>query len=79
MRAAAHASGLIELTKNHVYPAFRAAGITTKVLVHDFNYGDYAGLGQPILADAAIREDPLFGGIAWHGYFGDPAIGTQAH
>jgi glucosylceramidase len=72
-----NASGLIELTKNHVYPAFRAAGIPTKVLVHDFNYGDYATLGQPILADAAIRNDPLFGGIAWHGYFGDPAIGTQ--
>jgi glucosylceramidase len=74
-----NASGLIEFTKNHVFPAFRAAGITTKVLVHDFNYGDYANFGQPILADAAIRNDPLFGGIAWHGYFGDPAVGTQVH
>jgi glucosylceramidase len=70
-------SGLVELTKNHVYPAFRAAGITTKVLVHDWNYGDYANFGSGILNDAGVRNDPLFGGIAWHGYFGDPAVGTQ--
>ncbi|WP_211370667.1 ricin-type beta-trefoil lectin domain protein [Nonomuraea turkmeniaca] len=74
-----NASGLIELTKNFVYPAFRAAGITTKVLVHDWNYGDYGQIGGPILADAALRNDPLFGGIAWHGYWGDPAVGTQVH
>ncbi|GIG64514.1 ricin-type beta-trefoil lectin domain protein [Phytomonospora endophytica] len=74
-----NASGLIELTKNHVFPAFRAAGITTKVLVHDWNYGDYPNFGGQILADSALRGDPLFGGIAWHGYFGDPAVGTQVH
>ncbi|MGW0805195.1 ricin-type beta-trefoil lectin domain protein [Nonomuraea sp. NPDC002799] len=74
-----NAAGLIELTKNFVYPAFRAAGITTKVLVHDWNYGDHGQIGAPILADAALRNDPLFGGIAWHGYFGDPAVGTQVH
>lgn len=74
-----NASGLVELTKNFVYPAFRAAGITTKVLVHDWNYGDYGQIGGPILADSAVRNDPLFGGIAWHGYFGDPAVGTQVH
>ncbi|MGX7826321.1 ricin-type beta-trefoil lectin domain protein [Actinokineospora sp. 24-640] len=69
--------GLVEFTKNHVYPAFRAAGLSTKVLIHDWNYGDYANFGAPILADAGVRNDPLFGGIAWHGYFGDPAVGTQ--
>ena len=67
-------SGLVEFTKNHVYPAFRAAGITTKVLIHDWNYGDYASFGSAILADAGVRNDPLFGGIAWHGYFGDPSV-----
>ncbi|MEU4446880.1 ricin-type beta-trefoil lectin domain protein [Actinosynnema sp. NPDC050801] len=70
-------AGLAEFTKNHLYPAFRAAGITTKVLVHDWNYGDYANFGSGVLGDAAVRNDPLFGGIAWHGYFGDPAVGTQ--
>jgi glucosylceramidase len=74
-----NSSGLAEFTKNFVYPAFRAAGITTKVLVHDWNYGDYAGMGAGVLNDAAVRNDPLFGGIAWHGYFGDPAVGTQVH
>ncbi|WBB59251.1 ricin-type beta-trefoil lectin domain protein [Streptomyces sp. WMMC500] len=74
-----NSSGLIEFTKNHVYPAFRAAGLTTKVLVHDWNYGDYGQIGQAILADAGVRDDPLFGGIAWHGYFGDPAVGSQVH
>ncbi|MET8150696.1 ricin-type beta-trefoil lectin domain protein [Actinoplanes sp. NPDC049668] len=74
-----NSSGLVEFTKNFVYPAFRAAGITTKVLIHDWNYGDYAGMGAAILADAGVRNDPLFGGIAWHGYFGDPAVGTQVH
>ncbi|MGW8765182.1 ricin-type beta-trefoil lectin domain protein [Streptomyces sp. NPDC055815] len=72
-------SGLAEFTKNHVYPAFRAAGITTKVLVHDWNYGDYANFGSGVLNDAGVRNDPLFGGIAWHGYAGDPAVGTQVH
>ncbi|GIH25945.1 glucosylceramidase [Acrocarpospora phusangensis] len=74
-----NSSGLAELTKNHIYPAFRAAGITTKVLIHDWNYGDWATMGSGVLNDAAVRNDPLFGGVAWHGYFGDPAIGTQVH
>ncbi|MFD5322638.1 ricin-type beta-trefoil lectin domain protein [Streptomyces sp. NPDC127092] len=72
-------SGLVEFTKNHVYPAFRAAGLTTRILVHDWNYGDYANFGAAVLDDAGVRDDPLFGGIAWHGYFGDPAVGSQVH
>ncbi|WP_198168018.1 ricin-type beta-trefoil lectin domain protein [Herbidospora yilanensis] len=74
-----NSSGLVELTKNHIYPAFRAAGITTKVMVHDWNYGDYNQIGAGLLADPAVRNDPLFAGIAWHGYFGDPNVGTQVH
>ncbi|MFI5929493.1 lectin [Micromonospora sp. NPDC051543] len=72
-------SGLVELTKNHLYPALRAAGLSTKVLVHDWNYGDNPNFGAVLLADTGVRNDPLFGGIAWHGYFGDPAVGTQVH
>ncbi|MFF4810327.1 ricin-type beta-trefoil lectin domain protein [Micromonospora chersina] len=74
-----NSSGLVELTRTFVYPAFRAAGITTKVLVHDWNYGDYGTIGSGLLADSAVRTDPLFGGIAWHGYWGDPAVGSQVH
>jgi glucosylceramidase len=72
-------SGLVEFTKNHLFPAFRAAGITTKVLVLDYNWGNYNDLGSVPLADAALRNDPLFGGIAWHGYGGDVNLQTQVH
>ncbi|BCJ69004.1 lectin [Polymorphospora rubra] len=69
-------SGLLEFTKNHLIPAFRAAGITTKVLILDYNWGNYNDLGSVPLADAALRNDPLFGGIAWHGYGGDVNLQT---
>ena len=72
-------SGLLEFTKNHLLPAFRAAGITTKVLILDYNWGNYNDLGSVPLADAALRNDPLFGGIAWHGYGGDVGLQTTVH
>ncbi|GAB3423088.1 ricin-type beta-trefoil lectin domain protein [Flindersiella endophytica] len=74
-----NSGGLIFFTKDNLWPAFRAAGITTKTLVLDFNWSNYAGLGAAQLADAAIRNDPLFGGIAWHGYGGDVATQTTVH
>jgi len=72
-------SNLLEFTKNHLFPAFRAAGITTKVMVLDYNWGNYNDLGSVPLADAALRNDPLFGGIAWHGYGGDVTLQTTVH
>ncbi|GLW31491.1 ricin-type beta-trefoil lectin domain protein [Actinoplanes regularis] len=72
-------SGLVEFTKNFVYPALHGAGLNTKVLIHDWNYGDYASFGSGILSDAGVRGDSAFGGIAWHGYFGSPSIGTDVH
>ncbi|MBB5872553.1 glucosylceramidase [Allocatelliglobosispora scoriae] len=72
-------AGLLNFTKNHLFPAFRAAGITTKVMVLDYNWGNYTDLGSVPLADAALRADPLFGGIAWHGYGGDVALQTTIH
>jgi glucosylceramidase len=72
-------SGLLEFTKNHLMPAFRAAGITTKVLILDYNWGNYNDLGSVPIADAALRNDPLFGGIAWHGYGGDVSLQTAVH
>ncbi|MFY1669439.1 lectin [Plantactinospora sp. WMMB334] len=74
-----NSSGLLEFTRNHLLPAFRAAGITTKVMVHDWNYGDWGQIGSGIVADAALRDDPLFAGIAWHGYAGSPSVGSQVH
>jgi glucosylceramidase len=72
-------SGLVEFTKNHVYPAFRAAGIGTKVIHFDWNYGDYGSFGSQIVADSALRTDPLSAGIGWHDYAGSPSVGTQVH
>jgi glucosylceramidase len=72
-------AGLLNFTKNHLFPAFRAAGITTKVMVLDYNWGNYNDLGSVPLADAGLRNDPLFGGIAWHGYGGDVNLQTTVH
>ncbi|MBP2473339.1 glucosylceramidase [Crossiella equi] len=70
-------AGLIYFTKNGLWPAFRAAGITnTKTLVLDWNWDKWAEWGAPQVNDPAIRNDPLFGGVAWHGYGGSP--GTQS-
>jgi|GEM_PF-619615 len=63
------ASDMGNFIKNHLYPALHAAGLTPKVLVLDFNWGDYTNLGAPLLADSVISGDSLFGGIAWHGYW----------
>jgi glucosylceramidase len=74
-----NAEGLIYFTKDNLWPAFRAAGIDTKTLVHDFNWSDYENLGAAQLADPEIRDDPMFGGIAWHGYGGDPSTQSAIH
>ncbi|MFC4536893.1 ricin-type beta-trefoil lectin domain protein [Sphaerisporangium dianthi] len=71
-----NAAGLQYFIKSALWPAFRNAGITTQTLVHDWNWDGWATWGAPLLADTAIRDDPLFGGIAWHGYGGD--VGTQS-
>ncbi|MBX6767457.1 MAG: lectin, partial [Actinomadura rubrobrunea] len=69
-------SGLQYFIKNALWPAFRREGITTKTLVHDWNWDGWNTWGAPLVADSEIRNDPLFGGIAWHGYGGD--VSTQA-
>jgi glucosylceramidase len=72
-------SGLDFFSKNNLLPAFHAAGINTKLLVLDYNWGNYNDLGSVPLADATLRNDSLFGGIAWHGYGGDVGLQTTIH
>uniref|UniRef100_UPI001BDD2A8F ricin-type beta-trefoil lectin domain protein n=1 Tax=Sphaerisporangium fuscum TaxID=2835868 RepID=UPI001BDD2A8F len=72
-------SGLQYFIKSALWPAFRSAGITTRTLVLDWNWDAYDTWAAPLLDDAAIRDDPLFGGIAWHGYGGDVAQQTTIH
>jgi glucosylceramidase len=61
-------NGLDYFTGTDLLPAFHAAGLTTKVLALDWNWSNYASYGQQEVDDAAVRNDPLFGGVAWHGY-----------
>jgi glucosylceramidase len=61
-------SGLDYFTANDLLPAFHAAGLSTKVLALDWNWSTYASYGAPEVGDATVRSDPLFGGVAWHGY-----------
>jgi glucosylceramidase len=64
---------------SNLLPAFHAAGLTTKVLALDWNWDIYAAFGAPTVQDPAIRNDSLFGGIAWHGYSGDVSQQTTVH
>jgi glucosylceramidase len=72
-------SGLDYFSVNDLLPAFHANGITTRLLVLDYNWGNYNDLGSVPMADATLRNDPLFGGIAWHGYGGDVTLQTAVH
>jgi glucosylceramidase len=72
-------SGLHFFIGTNLLPAFHAAGLGTKVLALDWNWDTYASYGAPTVDDPAIRNDSLFGGIAWHGYGGDVAQQTTVH
>lgn len=72
-------SGLAYFTKSELLPKLQGAGLTTKVLAHDWNWDTYDAYAAPTVDDAAVRSHPNFGGIAWHGYGGDIAKQTAVH
>jgi glucosylceramidase len=72
-------AGLAYFTKTNLLPALHAAGLSTKVLALDWNWDQYAAFAAPTMDDAAIRNDPNFGGMAWHGYGGDVNQQTTVH
>ena len=72
-------SGVEFFIGSDLLPALHAAGLTTKVLALDWNWDSYASFGAPTVQDTAIRNDALFGGIAWHGYSGDVSEQTTVH
>jgi glucosylceramidase len=55
--------------RDHLGPAFRRAGIRTKILVWDHNW-DAPEYPLEVLGDAAAR--PYISGVAWHAYAGRP-------
>jgi glucosylceramidase len=72
-------SGLDFFLKTNLLPAFHAAGISTKVLALDWNWDTYPDFGSVPVGDAAVRNDPNFGGMAWHGYGGNVAMQSTIH
>ncbi|MGW3510593.1 ricin-type beta-trefoil lectin domain protein [Streptomyces sp. NPDC000994] len=74
-----NASGLAYFTKSELLPKLRSAGLSTKVLAHDWNWDTYDSYAAQTVDDAAVRAHPNFGGIAWHGYGGNVAQQTTVH
>ncbi len=63
-----NANGLDYFGATDLLPALHSAGLSAKVLALDWNWSSYAGYGQQEVDDATVRNDPNFGGVAWHGY-----------
>ncbi|MYZ10511.1 glucosylceramidase [Streptomyces sp. SID2999] len=74
-----NASGLAYFTKSELLPKLQQAGLSTKVLAHDWNWDTYDAYAAQTVDDAAVRSHPNFGGIAWHGYGGDVTKQTTVH
>jgi glucosylceramidase len=72
-------SGLATFMKNNLLPSLQNAGLSTKALALDWNWDQYQSFASPTMNDAAIRNHPNFGGMAWHGYGGDVAQQTTVH
>ncbi|WP_443054219.1 ricin-type beta-trefoil lectin domain protein [Streptomyces sp. IBSBF 2435] len=72
-------TGLAYFTKTNLLPALHTAGLSTKVLALDWNWDTYDSYAAPTVTDAAVRNDPNFGGIAWHGYGGSVGEQTTVH
>jgi glucosylceramidase len=70
------ASGLQSFAKNDLLPALQSAGLSTKLLIGDWNFDTYDAWVSPLINDTAIRNHPNFGGIAWHDYGGSPSTET---
>ena len=65
-----------DFIKTAVGPAFRKAGLDTKILLYDHNYNydnisDQQGYPMNILSDPEAAE--YIAGSAWHNYYGNPA------
>ena len=65
-----------DFIKNHLGPAFNAAGITTKIIIWDHNC-DNPGYPVSILNDPAAK--PFINGTAFHLYGGDISALSAVH
>jgi len=60
----------IEFVRDHLRPAFDAAGVPTQIIGYDHNW-DTTEYPMTLLDDAGTKA--ALGGIAWHGYLGEPS------
>ncbi|MFJ1579587.1 MULTISPECIES: ricin-type beta-trefoil lectin domain protein [unclassified Streptomyces] len=74
-----NASGLAYFTKSELLPKLQNAGLSSKVLAHDWNWDTYDAYAAETVNDAAVRDHPNFGGVAWHGYGGNVQKQTDVH
>ncbi|MGW7260887.1 ricin-type beta-trefoil lectin domain protein [Streptomyces sp. NPDC054834] len=72
-----NASGLQYFLKNDLLPQLQSAGLSTKVLAHDWNWDVYDSYAAASVDDSTIRNHPNFGGIAWHGYSDISGVSKQ--
>ncbi len=63
------------MLESYWLPAFAAKKLTTRILLLDFN-PDHVSLVEPFLPDPQIQNSPFIGGVAFHGYGGDPSVQT---
>jgi len=59
--------------RDHLAPAFAEANLRTKILGFDHNW-DNPNYSNTLLNDAGTKA--VIGGIAWHGYLGEPSAQT---
>jgi O-glycosyl hydrolase len=70
------ASAQITFIRDHLAPAFTAAGLSTKIMCYDHNYDGWS-IPLQILANEATRN--VTAGAAFHHYGGDPSMMTSLH
>jgi glucosylceramidase len=66
----------MDFVKNHLGPALRKTGASTKIWVLDHNYSLW-GRAIDELSDSGVYE--YVDGIAWHGYVGEHSAMTRVH
>jgi glucosylceramidase len=66
----------IDFVQNHLGPALRKAGVSTKIWVLDHNYALW---GRAIDELSIPGASEYIDGIAWHGYVGEPSAMSRVH
>jgi glucosylceramidase len=66
------------LLRDHILPALRTHGLSTKLLIYDHNWDDLV-FPTRVLSDPDLRNSDQVAGTAWHWYGGTPGAMTALH